>query len=68
MVEQDRIWWEAFREKKKNTITNEEFEMIAKLHSEYMNHTYYKPCTCNPRVIKTWIEDLNEIYNLPYAN
>lgn len=68
MVEQDRVWWEAFREKKKNSITNEEFEMIAKLHSEYMNHTFYKPCTCNPKTIKTWIEDLNEIYALPYGD
>jgi len=68
MVEEDRVKWEKFREKKKNTITNEEFLMICELHSEYMNHNYYKPCTCNPKTIKRWIEDLNEIYNLPYAN
>lgn len=66
MVEEDRIWWAEFREKKRNTLTNIEFEMICKLHSEYMNHTFYKPCTCRPKQIKRWIEDLNEIYSLPY--
>jgi len=68
MVEQDRVKWEAFREKKRNSLTNKEFEMICQLHAEYLNHTYYKPCTCNPKTIKRWIQDLNEVYALPYAD
>ena len=33
MVGEDREWWEQFREKKRNTLTHKEFEMIYKLHS-----------------------------------
>ena len=67
MVEEDRLWWSNFREKKRNSLSNSEFEMICKLHSEYMNHKFFKPCTCSPKPINRWIEDLNEIYSLPYG-
>lgn len=47
----------------KQHITNKEFELVCQLHAEYYKHSYYKPCTCNPKTIKNWIKDLNVIWN-----
>ena len=58
----DYLTWEAFRRDPKNSITSEEYEMVSRLHSKYFNHTFYKPCTCNPRTIQTWIDNLNELF------
>jgi hypothetical protein len=58
----DYLTWEAFRKDLKNTITFEEYEMVSKLHSVYLKHKYYLPCTCNPSTIQAWIEDLNELF------
>jgi hypothetical protein len=60
---QDYAKWENFRMGTKQHITNQEFELVCKLHAEYHKHKYYKPCTCNPRTIKQWIKDLNVIWN-----
>ena len=62
MTREDYLNWEAFRQEKKNTITSEEYEMVSRLHSKYFNHRYYKPCTCNPKTIQEWIENLNDLY------
>ena len=62
MEAQDLPKWEKFREKKRNSITNAEFELIYELHAKYFNHQYYKPCTCNPKTVKRWIADLNMYY------
>lgn len=55
--------WENFRKVKKQTITSAEYTMICKLHSKYKKHRYYKPCTCSPKIIVRWINDLNKIYD-----
>ena len=54
--------WQDFRKSKRTTISNEEFEMIAKLHSIYFKHQYYLPCTCSPKTIILWIKQLNEVF------
>jgi len=54
--------WQDFRKSKRTTISNEEFEMIAKLHSIYFKHQYYLPCTCSPKTIILWIKQLNELF------
>jgi hypothetical protein len=46
----------------RSTISGREFELVCDLHSRYKKHSYYKPCTCNPKEIKRWIDHLNEIY------
>ena len=58
----NELTWEAFRKDLKNSITDEEYEMVSKLHSVYLKHKYYKPCTCNSSTIQNWIEDLNELF------
>jgi len=55
--------WECFRNVKKNTLSDAEFKMICDLHAKYYNHKYHRPCTCNPKKIKSWIKDLNVIWN-----
>jgi hypothetical protein len=62
MKKVDYLMWEKFRETSSNTLSTEEFELICKLHAEYFNHRYYKPCTCNPKEIKRWISQLNELF------
>ena len=62
MEAQDQTSWEKFREKKRNSITQGELETISRLHAKYFNHSFYKPCTCNPKTINKWIADLNMYY------
>jgi hypothetical protein len=54
--------WTKFRNSSRSTISGREFDLVCDLHSRYKKHSYYKPCTCNPREIKRWITDLNNIY------
>lgn len=62
MEKMDRLDWYQFTNTLSNKITQKQFELICKLHAKYYNHRYYKPCTCNPKTIKTWIAQLNDIY------
>ena len=62
MEKLDRLDWYQFTNTLSNKITQKQFELICKLHAKYYNHRYYKPCTCNPKTIKTWIAQLNDIY------
>lgn len=62
MEKLDKIDWEKFRAELSNKITQEQFELICELHAKYYHHRYYKPCTCNPKTIKIWISQLNDIY------
>lgn len=62
MEKVDRLDWYNFTNNLSNKITQKQFELICKLHAKYYNHRYYKPCTCNPKTIKTWIAQLNDIY------
>ena len=63
MEELDKIDWREFRASVNNVLSREQFELICQLHSKYYKHSYYKPCTCSPKVIKTWIAQLNDIYD-----
>lgn len=62
MEKVDRLDWYNFTNSLSNKITQQQFELICQLHAKYYNHRYYKPCTCNPKTIKTWIAQLNDIY------
>tara|TARA_R100000541_G_scaffold39126_3_gene46943 strand:+ start:4341 stop:4559 length:219 start_codon:yes stop_codon:yes gene_type:complete len=55
--------WEQFRMGTNDVISNKEFELVCHLHSKYHKHSFYKPCTCNPKVINQWIKDLNIIWD-----
>ena len=58
----DRLDWEKFRSSQKNVLSKEEFTMVCELHAKYFKHTFYKPCTCRPKTIKSWIAQLNDYY------
>jgi|TARA_R100000781_G_C4070436_1_gene124287 hypothetical protein len=55
--------WSKFRMGKKSFLSRAEFEMVSKLHAAKYKHSFYLPCTCNPKVIKQWIKDLNKIWD-----
>ncbi len=58
----DKIDWDKLRHNFKNKLTNEQYKLVCELHAKYYKHTYYEPCTCSPKTIKTWIAQLNDIY------
>lgn len=62
MIELHYNEWTKFRESDKNTLTKDEQVLLARLHAYYFNHSYYLPCTCNPKTYNTWIDQLNAIY------
>tara|TARA_R100000234_G_C4951346_1_gene157487 strand:+ start:134 stop:343 length:210 start_codon:yes stop_codon:yes gene_type:complete len=65
MVKKDRILWEAFlNRKKQNEINKQEIELIARLHSELYRHKYNEPCTCNGKIYKQWIVEINKKYEV----
>jgi len=58
----DKKDWDQFRSKNTVRVSREEIEMIAELHSKYFNHKYTVPCSCSPKTLQKWIDDLNKIY------
>lgn len=58
----DSIDWLKFRESIKTSLSKEEFTMVCELHAKYFKHSFYKPCTCSPKTIKSWIAQLNDLY------
>ena len=54
--------WGFFRMGTNDVISATEFELVCQLHAKYHKHGYYKPCTCNPKIIRQWIKDLNVIF------
>tara|TARA_R100001163_G_C5043506_1_gene181199 strand:- start:1052 stop:1336 length:285 start_codon:yes stop_codon:yes gene_type:complete len=62
MDELDKKDWEIFRAGVENKISKEEVKMISKLHAKYFNHKYKVPCSCSPKLIQGWIEQLNDLY------
>ena len=49
MTELDYKKWTDFRETKKTSINQNEFEYVCDLHARLFNHKFYKPCTCRPK-------------------
>jgi hypothetical protein len=62
MEELDRKDWYQFRSKNTTRVSRQEIKMIAELHSKYFNHKYKVPCSCSPKDLQKWVDDLNKIY------
>tara|TARA_R100000995_G_scaffold84685_1_gene64256 strand:- start:1076 stop:1276 length:201 start_codon:yes stop_codon:yes gene_type:complete len=63
MVEKDRKEWKKFLNRKNQSELNRtQVELVARLHSELYFHKYSEPCTCNGKIYKTWIEEINIKY------
>ena len=60
---QDFENWSKFRDSKKSTLSDMEYTLICQYHAKYYNHKFHKPCTCSPKTIKSWIKDLNIIWD-----
>ena len=54
--------WEAFRDNSKSRLTRNEVELISKLHAKYFNHKYNVPCSCSPKQLQQWVNDINAKY------
>lgn len=63
MNKKDKIWWANFRDNIRGYITNDEYLKVSELHSLYFDHAINYPCKCNPKVIQSYIDDLNLIYD-----
>jgi len=63
MTDKDYKYWTKFKANKSNKISKEEFKTIAEMHARLKGHSFYLPCTCNPKGIQRFINDLNKLYN-----
>ena len=62
MEELDKKDWDQFREKNSTRVTRQEVELVSQLHAKYFKHSYYIPCSCSPKTLQGWVDDLNRIY------
>lgn len=62
MEQQDKDLWVDFKANVTNRLTPEYRKILCELHAKYYNHKYSEPCTCNGRLYKTWIADIDKIY------
>ena len=59
MVSDKELWLET--SKRINTkISSADFFVLMKLHAKHCNHKYKKLCTCNKKIIRLWISQLNK--------
>ena len=58
MVE-DKIIWNGVKQRITSKMRNEDFKIMCRLHSKYFNHKYQEPCTCSKKIVRKWIEQLN---------
>lgn len=63
MEELDKLDWNTFRLQVNNKLNKQQFELVCTLHAKYFNHKYHKPCSCSPKKIISWIDDLNNLYD-----
>ena len=62
MTLEDRVTWEDFKANVHNRLTPEYRKILCKLHAQYYNHKYNEPCTCNGKIYKMWIADMDRVY------
>ena len=62
MTLEDRATWEDFKANVTNKLTPEYRKILCTLHAQYYNHKYSEPCTCNGRLYRTWIADIDRVY------
>lgn len=62
MTSSDKKIWLDFKENVYKKLTPEYRKILCKLHSKYFFHKYSEPCTCNGRIYKMWIADIDRVY------
>ena len=56
----DAVKWSEAKQRINTKITNADFNLVMELHAKHFNHKYKKLCTCNKRIIRLWISQLNK--------
>ncbi len=62
MEEADKKKWSKFRSQTSSRVSKQEVRMIAEFHAKYFNHKLKIPCSCSPRQVQGYIDDLNKVY------
>ena len=64
MEVEDIKWFKNFKKRYDGSrLDSADYDVLCKLHANYFNHSFYKPCSCNGgKTIKKWAQDLNNIY------
>tara|TARA_R100000479_G_scaffold55954_1_gene26507 strand:- start:209 stop:469 length:261 start_codon:yes stop_codon:yes gene_type:complete len=67
MDEGDYIDFTNFRDLIGKGFTDNDLEIVYKLHAKYFNHKFIIPCGCGGvkkmDTINTWIQDLEKVYD-----
>ena len=63
MTLEDRETWEDFKANVTNKLTSEYKKILCTLHAKYYNHKYHEPCSCDSKIYRMWIADIDRIYN-----
>ncbi len=63
MTLEDRKTWEDFKANVTNKLTPEYRKILCNLHAQYYNHKYHTPCTCNGKIYRMWIADIDRVYD-----
>lgn len=45
-----------------SSLDETHYKLLCTIHAEWFNHKYIEPCTCSPKRIKGWIDDVNRYY------
>jgi hypothetical protein len=64
MVAEDKEIWIDFKANVVSKITPEYKKILCTLHAKYYNHKYYEPCSCDSKIYRMWIADIDRIYNI----
>jgi len=59
----DKEIWIDFKANVSNKLIPEYRKILCNLHAKYYNHKYHEPCSCNGKIYRMWIEDMDRIYN-----
>jgi hypothetical protein len=57
---QNQMIWLELEKRITHTISREDFNTVCKLHAEEFKHKYYKFCTCNKKLLRQWLGELND--------
>jgi hypothetical protein len=63
MTLEDRKTWEDFKANVTNKLTPEYRKILCNLPAQYYNHNYNEPCTCNGKIYRMWIADIDRVYD-----
>lgn len=63
LVADEYEYLKQFFSEKRTTLVKSDQRMVAVIHSRVFTHNYLEPCTCNPKIWKQWIADLEKVYN-----